>query len=90
MRNFLRVSDEHGCLRRGPGAWEVGGRYDRVDVNSNPVFAGTLDSVTCGVNWYLNPNAKVQANYVFTHINKVQPGLTGNFGAFGMRVAFDF
>src|SRR5262249_25025215 len=53
VRSFLCPKD--GC-GRGPGAWEVGIRYDHVDVNSGLIQAGTLDSVTFGVNWFLNAN----------------------------------
>src|SRR5262249_53992827 len=62
VRNFhFMRSDGDWCVR-GPGAWEVGVRYDHVDVNSGGIQAGILDSVTLGLNWYLNPNAKVMVN----------------------------
>jgi phosphate-selective porin OprO/OprP len=89
VRNFLCMRDGSGC-GRGPGAWEIGIRYDHVDVNSGLIQAGTLDSVTFGVNWFLNPNARVTVNYVWTDRDTGSPASSGHFDAFGVRVHFDF
>jgi phosphate-selective porin OprO/OprP len=89
-RTFFRKRDECGEWKRGPGAWEVGVRYDHVDVNSGPVRAGILDSVTAGVNWYLDSNAKVMFNYVFTRREIDIPNGAGNFNGLGLRFHFDF
>lgn len=79
-----------GDCCRGPGAWEVGVRYDHVDVNCGLIQAGILDSVSLGVNWYLNPNTRVTANYVWTDRNTGSPSSSGDFSAFGVRVHFGF
>jgi len=86
VRNFF-------CSRRGqrgPGAWQVGLRFDYVDVNSGPIQAGQLHSITAGLNWYLNPNARIMANYVWTDRDTGVPFGTGNFSALGLRCHFDF
>ena len=90
VRNFLHVRDDCDPYERGPGAWEVGIRYDHVDVSSGPLQAGSLDSITLGVNWYLNPNTRLTANYVFTSRDTGSPTSSGDFGAFGLRAHFDF
>jgi phosphate-selective porin OprO/OprP len=90
VRNFHWVRDGCGRYPNGPGAWEVGARYDRVNVNSGLIHAGTLDSITFGVNWYLNPNARVTANYVYTNLNTGSASSSGKFDALGVRVHFDF
>ncbi len=49
------------------GAWEVFARFDNLNVdNSAPVSvtAGEADTLTLGVNWYLNSMIKVALNYV--------------------------
>ena len=49
------------------GAWEVFARFDALDVdNGLPVsVAGEqADSITLGVNWYLNSLVKMSVNYV--------------------------
>jgi phosphate-selective porin OprO/OprP len=89
VRNFLCKGDgEHAP--HGLGAWEVGIRYDHVDVNSGLVEGGRLDSITLGLNWYLNPNARIMLNYVWTEQNVANPAADGSFSAFGVRVHYDF
>jgi len=72
------------------GAWQVGARYCYSDLNSGPINGGTVNEVTLGLNWFLNPNMKFQWNYDIGH--RSLPGGTsdGNYWGFGMRMAFDF
>lgn len=48
------------------GALEVAARVSRVDLDdpAEDVAGGALTNVTVGMNWYLNPNAKVVVNLV--------------------------
>ncbi len=48
----------------GTGAWEVGVRYSKVDLNDGPVTGGVLKDLTAGLNWYLNANSRIMWNYV--------------------------
>jgi phosphate-selective porin OprO/OprP len=57
------------------GAWQVGLRYDWLDLNSGAVSGGQNQDLTVGVNWFLNPNARFQFNYVASWINNA-PGVT--------------
>ncbi len=83
-----------GCYE--PGAWQIAFRYDHADLNDNGVFGGTLNSYTFGVNWFLNPNMKVQANYALTERDRAASQTQGATAAdglihgFGLRVAHDF
>jgi phosphate-selective porin OprO and OprP len=90
QRNFLWRRDGSEDGAHGLGAWEVGVRYDHVDANTGLIQAGRLDSVTLGLNWYLNPNAHITANYVFTNQQAANPTGDGSFNAIGVRVHFDF
>lgn len=83
-----------GCYE--PGAWQLAFRYDHADLNDKGLNGGTLNSYTFGVNWFLNPNMKVQANYALTERDRVasQAQATtvdgGLIHGFGMRLAYDF
>jgi phosphate-selective porin OprO/OprP len=83
----LKPSD---CDGYGCGAWEVAVRYSYLDMSNKFVQAGRLDSVTLGLNWYLNSNAKLQWNYDLTHRGDTNEPGQGTVHAFGMRCAFDF
>lgn len=55
----------------GPGAWEVTGRYSWLDLSDGSVAGGELTDMTAGVNWYLNSNARIMLNYVYSDLNDV-------------------
>lgn len=78
----------HGAW--GWGAWEIGARYDYVTLNSGVVKGGTLQSETAVLNWYWNSQAKVQFTYIYTFRDMGSQKGTGDFGAGGMRFAWDF
>jgi phosphate-selective porin OprO/OprP len=51
----------------GWGAWELALRYDRIDLSETPVAAragNDAETFTAGVNWHLNPNFKLQLNWI--------------------------
>jgi phosphate-selective porin OprO/OprP len=62
--------------RRGPGAWELAARWGYIDLNHGPVRGGFLHDVTLGVNWYLNPHAKVQLNLVRAFLDRDNSGVS--------------
>ena len=49
------------------GAWQVGARYNYLCLNDSGVNGGVLNGMTLGLNWLLNPNARVYFNYDLTH-----------------------
>ncbi|RNF85058.1 OprO/OprP family phosphate-selective porin [Montanilutibacter psychrotolerans] len=46
------------------GMWQVGLRYDTMDLDDGRVLGGQMDTVTAGVNWYWRSNFKFMLNYV--------------------------
>ncbi|MBB5207055.1 OprO/OprP family phosphate-selective porin [Chiayiivirga flava] len=46
------------------GLWQVGLRYDTIDLDDGSVQGGEMDSVTLGANVYLRSNFKLALNYV--------------------------
>jgi len=106
--NFYAI--RHGGSGRWPslseGAWQVGMRYNWLCLDDGQVNGGVLNGVTLGLNWLLNPNARVYFNYDATHRDFAStPWKKDSTGAvvpspsydgsgwihgFGTRLAFDF
>lgn len=74
----------------GKGAWEAGVRYTYLDLTNKGILGGVLNDVTVGLNWYLNPNAKIQWNYDVVHRGDNGGTSSGIIQALGMRMAVDF
>lgn len=91
---FGRVAPLHDFRwKEGWGAWQVGVRYSHLDLRDGLMDGGILQDVTVGINWFLNPNLKLQANYVYTDRQAPSSspiGAGGAFNGFGMRMAHDF
>lgn len=88
-RNFLCVKDECG-KRFGPGAWQVGMRYAFLDLTDGGIQGGRLYDWTFGLNWFLNPNMKMQFNYDLTYREATRGDNSGAVHGLGVRVAHDF
>jgi phosphate-selective porin OprO and OprP len=91
--NYFWVRGADGNLF-GKGAWQVGARYDFLDLNDQGINGGILHNLTAGLNWFLNPNNKVQFNYIATFRDVSQttsfPNGSGWIHGWGMRFAQDF
>jgi phosphate-selective porin OprO/OprP len=88
------------------GAWQVGLRYDWLDLNSGAfVNGGNASDISVGLNWFLNPNARFQFNYVLSWVNNAPPVTfpgtlgslngarfvgDGTINSFGGRMDFNF
>lgn len=91
LRNFFWVPGNCGSLF-STGAWQVGARYCYSDLSNNGIYGGQINEVTLGLNWFLNPNMKVQWNYDIGYRGQLGPGSNSNgtYQGLGTRVAFDF
>ena len=78
----------------GIGAWQIGARYNYLDLNDKGLNGGILNNLTVGLNWFWNPNMKWQFNYIATNRNVTDtanfPLGSGTVSGFGTRLAFDF
>lgn len=52
----------------GWGAWELAARFASVDLNDSLIRGGEHESITLGLNWYLNPNIRVFWNYIHNEV----------------------
>jgi phosphate-selective porin OprO and OprP len=85
---FDRTAPSHNLTDGGIGAWELALRYSGTDLNDEGVNGGRLNDIAGGVNWYLNPNAKIQLNYVNAKVDRVAAAGTAHI--FQGRLAVDF
>lgn len=88
-RNFRLGKGENGAPERGWGAWEVGARFNQVNLNDRVIRAGQLRSVTLGLNWLMTPNSRVMFNYIHTW-GDFQGSTRSQLDEFGMRMQFDY
>ncbi|MCY2967863.1 MAG: porin, partial [Planctomycetota bacterium] len=87
--NAFLVDSETGASA-GLGAWQAGVRFNYLDLNDKGLNGGILNDVTMGLNWFLNPNMKVQFNYSITDRQSVIAKHDGTIHGFGIRLAHDF
>lgn len=105
---FNRVVPKDNWDRRTGkwGAWQVGVRYDWLDLNSGTlVNGGNASDMTFGLNWFLNANARFQFNYVLSWVNNAPPVTfpgtvgalngsrfvgDGTINSFGARMDYNF
>jgi phosphate-selective porin OprO and OprP len=83
----LRMKRGEGVT--GWGAWQVAARLSYLDLNDKAIQGGTLYDCTLGLNWFWNPNMKVQFNAIAEH--RDQQGVTpGWISGVGIRGSYDF
>ncbi len=90
--NFYRVNSSRG-ITTSPGAWQIGARYDWVCLNDQGLNGGVLNGITLGLNWFINPNARLAFNYDYTYrdfTNSFAANGSGGINGFGSRLFFDF
>jgi phosphate-selective porin OprO/OprP len=90
--NAFWAKDCEGCGLWGLGAWQAGARYNYLNLDNNGLNGGTLHNLTGGLNWFLNPNMKMQFNYIATYRNApIAQGVgDGWIHGWGCRLAHDF
>jgi phosphate-selective porin OprO/OprP len=89
--NFWSVATGDGPICWGLGAWEIAARYNYLDLNDGFIRGGRLEELNVGVNWYLNPNWKIQFEYIHDRRYDLRPGLIpGDMDGLGIRTQFYF
>jgi phosphate-selective porin OprO/OprP len=86
-RHNLRIRNGHG---EACGAWQAGLRFSYLDLNDRSIRGGEVYDWTLGLNWLLNPNTKIQFNYMLLRRDGQQNVAEGWINGLGTRVAVDF
>lgn len=68
FENFFLVDTCRDGVQGGWGAWQVAIRGSYGDLSDDDVQGGTGESLTFGLNWYWNSNARMQFNYIYGNI----------------------
>ena len=74
---------------RGVGAWLLAARFDHVDLTDGAIQGGVMDTVTVGVTWLWNPNARVKFEVVHADVEGGPYG-TGTIVTAALRFQWDF
>jgi phosphate-selective porin OprO and OprP len=96
---FGRVRVSNPVHEGGPGAWQIGARFDYLALNdgSADVEGGKQYSAIAGVNWYLNNNIRMMLDFAYTRVfdasdaaNAAADGSSNNIYGVGARAQVDF
>ncbi len=60
---YLEPAKPFSLSKGGWGAWEVAARYSSADLNDGNFNGGELSNITVALNWYINTNFRILANY---------------------------
>ncbi len=72
------------------GALELAARYDFVNLNNKNVRGGSQHDVTVGLNWFLNQNVRLSANYIRASIHPANDQAHRNLDIIGLRAQVRF
>jgi phosphate-selective porin OprO/OprP len=53
-----------GPASPGRGLWQLGARWDHVDLDDGSIEGGVMDALTVGVNWYWHQHVRLSLNHV--------------------------
>ncbi|PLW93969.1 MAG: hypothetical protein C0591_13610 [Marinilabiliales bacterium] len=82
---FDMIKPKKNFGKSGAGAFEVSLRYSSIDFNDYDIQAGTLNDITVGLNWYLNPAVRYTLNYINANVKNL-----GRANIFQMRFQVAF
>jgi phosphate-selective porin OprO/OprP len=67
---LIQPRKEFSWAHKTWGAWEVGLRYSRLNLNSGPIRGGDMDIGMLGLNWYWDRYLRWQFNYGYAKIDE--------------------
>jgi phosphate-selective porin OprO/OprP len=94
--SFGSVSPLNPIHEGGMGAWHLGYRFDRIDLSDEGIAGGTQNTHMVALNWLLNKNVRLQANYSTSKVKDAllvaANGVDGanKINTFGLRASVSF
>jgi phosphate-selective porin OprO and OprP len=82
---FTRVTPKKSLGEDGMGAFEFAVRFSNLDLDDTDIRGGTLNDITVGLNWYVNPVTRFMVNYVNSQLLD-----KGRIGVIELRGQIDF
>ncbi len=73
----------------GWGALQLAARFSSINLDHDDVPVGTMNDITLGANWHLNPQARVMVNYVLAS-PETSDGDSGTVNVLQTRFQIDF
>ncbi|TWT46684.1 Porin P precursor [Botrimarina hoheduenensis] len=86
---YSRITPNNDYGPCGLGAWEVAGRWSRLDLTDGAVAGGVMNDLTFGLNWYLNKYTKFQFNYIHVFLER-PAGVDSEADVLALRAQLDF
>ncbi|NOX85054.1 MAG: hypothetical protein GXO86_03660 [Chlorobi bacterium] len=65
---FGRLAPKRNLGKGGWGAFEISLRYSSINLNDKDLRGGSMQDITAGLNWYLNPAVRVMFNYIYSDV----------------------
>jgi phosphate-selective porin OprO and OprP len=70
------ITPKRSLDERGPGAWEIGFRYERFEVDDGDLVTNVSQTYTFGLNWWLNKFLRYQSNFVLERFRTPPAGFS--------------
>ncbi len=77
-------------LGQGIGAWEIGARYDAIDLTDGAVTGGEMENYVLGLNWYPNDRIRFMLNYTMVDTDSNAVMANDDPKIIALRAQYDF
>ncbi|MCB2208550.1 MAG: hypothetical protein KQH67_09675 [Bacteroidetes bacterium] len=68
---FDMIKPKKNLGKGGAGSFELSLRYSSIDFNYFDIQGGTLNDITVGLNWYVNPAVRYTLNYINANVKNL-------------------
>lgn len=82
--------NENFELGKGIGAWEIGARYDSIDLSDGNITGGKMDNYVLGLNWYPNDRIRFMLNYTMVDTDDEASTPNDDPNIVALRAQYDF